>query len=317
MICCFYTSVYAQQLSQSSLYMFYPQVMNPAYAGIGYTTSGMANQRFQWIGIEGRPATSVVSIGTPIRKRKSTRSNKRGPKAAKTGLGVGMTLIHEKVGSLINSTIAADISYSLEVDQFNHTLSFGLRGVGDLVSIDYSSLYVLNVNDEVRNRTYINEFLGNVGFGIFYHGEDFIVSATVPKLLNSSLDVIDNTTIGRQVDHYFLSGAYSFLLTTDFQLVPSVNLKSTVNSPFSYETNLNCVYQELFWFGLLYRHQDAIGFNFSAKIKNSISLGYSYDYATNLENAIFGSHEFLLGYNIDWLGDRFMGTKYKRSIPRF
>lgn len=47
--------VFAQQETQSSLYMFNLQYFNPAYAGSRGAIHFVAHHRSQWVGIQGLP----------------------------------------------------------------------------------------------------------------------------------------------------------------------------------------------------------------------------------------------------------------------
>jgi type IX secretion system PorP/SprF family membrane protein len=57
--------VHAQQDPQYSQYMFNPLAYNPAYAGSQGSLSGTLLLRRQWMGIDGGPATGVISAHTP------------------------------------------------------------------------------------------------------------------------------------------------------------------------------------------------------------------------------------------------------------
>jgi type IX secretion system PorP/SprF family membrane protein len=62
---CFNT-VYAQQNSQYTQYMYNTVIINPAYAGNRGVLSINSFYRTQWIGIERAPKTISLSLNTPI-----------------------------------------------------------------------------------------------------------------------------------------------------------------------------------------------------------------------------------------------------------
>lgn len=75
--------VVAQQDPQYNLYQFNPLVINPAYAGARDGLSGAANVRNQWVGFDGAPKTSVLSVHSPILNK---------------NIGVGMTILSDRIG---------------------------------------------------------------------------------------------------------------------------------------------------------------------------------------------------------------------------
>ncbi|MCI5056449.1 MAG: type IX secretion system membrane protein PorP/SprF, partial [Flavobacteriales bacterium] len=294
---CLSSCVIGQQQIQSSLYIFHPQLVNPAFAGIEGDFTAAAGQRLQWVGIDGYPRSTMFSAGMPIFGKKSRRST-RGYSGLRrrTGIGIGLNIFQERVGNLRSTSFYTDVSYTVKVNRYGDKLSFGLRAGGDLVSLNYNDLFAIDESDYLKTRSYANKFLGNMGFGIFYHGNDWFVSIGTPKLLRSKLDEVDNVKIGRQVTHSYLSGGYSYDLSNDLKFIPTLNIKTAVNAPMSFESNLNFLYTDKFWFGLLYRLQDAIGANFLVAINKDWSVGYAYDYTISLQEAAFGSHELMIGY---------------------
>ncbi|HIC31522.1 MAG TPA: type IX secretion system membrane protein PorP/SprF, partial [Flavobacteriaceae bacterium] len=60
----------AQQLPQFTQYMFNTISINPAYAGSRETLSIVGLHRSQWVGLEGAPTTSTVSIHSPLKNEK-------------------------------------------------------------------------------------------------------------------------------------------------------------------------------------------------------------------------------------------------------
>jgi type IX secretion system PorP/SprF family membrane protein len=169
-------------------------------------------------------------------------------------------------------------------------------------------LDVLHTDDELRSN-YVNKFIGNIGFGAAYYAKDFFISFGTPRLLKSSLGEFQNIKLGRQVNHSYLSGGYNVRITPDLSFVPTMNVKMAVNSPISTETNLNLFIYDRFWTSVMYRLNDAIGLNFVVKVNEQFSAGYAYDYSINIQSARGGSHEVMLGYNVQFLSDRFKGVK--------
>ena len=65
----FYTeNLFSQQDPQYTNYMYNTTVINPAYAGTREAISILGLYRAQWVGLEGAPVTSSVSIHSPLKE---------------------------------------------------------------------------------------------------------------------------------------------------------------------------------------------------------------------------------------------------------
>ena len=111
---------YAQQDAQFTQYMYNTININPAYAGSRGALSMFALYRTQWVGLDGAPVTSTVSMNTPLNE---------------SNLGLGVSLINDKIGPTTENTISADLSYTIPTsDTWN--LSFGIKATANLFDLD-------------------------------------------------------------------------------------------------------------------------------------------------------------------------------------
>ena len=92
----------AQQDAQFTQYMYNTIGINPAYAGSRGVLSVFGLYRTQWIGLDGAPETSTFSVNTPL-----TNSN----------LGLGVSLVNDKIGPTNENTLSADLSYSIPTSE--------------------------------------------------------------------------------------------------------------------------------------------------------------------------------------------------------
>ncbi|OYX23330.1 MAG: hypothetical protein B7Z06_10380, partial [Flavobacteriales bacterium 32-35-8] len=60
------SSLLAQQESLITFYRNHLNLVNPAYVGVGESTSFQSTIRQQWTGIAEAPSTQAVSLTTPI-----------------------------------------------------------------------------------------------------------------------------------------------------------------------------------------------------------------------------------------------------------
>src|SRR6188508_1673022 len=101
----------AQQDAQYTQYMYNTIVVNPAYAGSRQSMSIFALHRNQWVGVDGAPVTNSFSINTPLSERK---------------VGLGLSVVNDKIGISTENNIAADFSYTIPASE-RYKLSFGLK----------------------------------------------------------------------------------------------------------------------------------------------------------------------------------------------
>ena len=111
---------YAQQDAQYTQYMYNTINVNPAYAGSRNVLSVFGLYRTQWVGLEGAPQTSALSINSPI---------------GDTRLGVGLSVVSDKLGPTNENQISADISYSIPTSE-DFKLSFGIKGTANLFNLE-------------------------------------------------------------------------------------------------------------------------------------------------------------------------------------
>ncbi|KLT67682.1 PorP/SprF family type IX secretion system membrane protein, partial [Flavobacterium sp. ABG] len=91
---------HAQQDAQYTQYMYNTININPAYAGSRGVLSVFGLYRTQWVGLDGAPETGTLSVNTPINN---------------SNLGVGVSLVSDKIGPTNENTLSADLSYSIQV----------------------------------------------------------------------------------------------------------------------------------------------------------------------------------------------------------
>jgi len=96
--------------------------------------------------------------------------------------------------------------------------------------------------------------------------------------------------------HYNVISGYKFKLNENLTLAPNVMLKYMYPAPLSIDFNAQLEYSEWLWFGLGYRHTDALIGMFGLNISNRFRLGYSFDFSiSKFKNFSSGGHELVLG----------------------
>jgi type IX secretion system PorP/SprF family membrane protein len=109
--------------------------VNPAYAGSRGVMSIFALHRTQWVGLDGAPVTNTASINTPLNN---------------SNLGLGVSIINDKIGPTDENTISADLSYTVPTSE-TFKLSFGLKATANLFSLDASKLNPVQSDPSIRD----------------------------------------------------------------------------------------------------------------------------------------------------------------------
>ena len=100
MLTCY--SGFAQQDAQYTQYMYNTTNVNPAYAGSRGVMSIFALHRTQWVGLDGAPVTNAFSINTPLNN---------------SSLGLGVSVVNDRIGPTVENDISADWSYTLQTSE--------------------------------------------------------------------------------------------------------------------------------------------------------------------------------------------------------
>ncbi|MFT5860085.1 MAG: type IX secretion system PorP/SprF family membrane protein [Flavobacteriaceae bacterium] len=294
-------SSHAQQDEQLSLYMYNKLQFNPAYAGSRDAISTIAIARFQWVGFEGAPSTQWFSIHAPLLQK---------------SLGVGMHLVNDQIGKRKRTGGYLDLSGSIALNDRSSRLALGVSVGFDNVGFDFSDALVNDPQDPFYGQGQYSVIEPNLGAGIYFHSDKHYFSLSVPRLLEASAETLSTVTapsIVQQLNtrHFFISGGYIFDLNSVFKLKPTTLVKYTPGAPLTVDANLSLLMYNKLWAGLMYRFHESMGVNIVYNIKNTISVGYVYDFPINgLRNYQTGSHEIFLRYDFTKSKTAFTSPRY-------
>ncbi len=277
----------AQQEIQNSFYMFNGSVLNPAYAGSRDALSAVANYRNQWSGWKGAPVSTMFTIHTPL---------------VNESIGIGLNAVNDQIGPTNKSAVFGDFAYRLKLNSKNDRLCFGIRAGADLIRNNFNGLKINDAADPLTNgntgNTNFNTNAFNVGAGVYYYGKKHFVGVTVPKMLANKLSKDPLFAQSTQELHAYLITGFVAKLNSLWDLKPGAAVKFTPNAPISIDGNLSVLYNKMIWFGLLYRHNAAVGANIVYNVTPQFHIGYAYDFAiTNMGQYNPSSHEIMLGFD--------------------
>ena len=284
---------YAQQDAQFTQYMYNTINVNPAYAGSRGAMSIFALHRTQWVGLDGAPTTNTVSINTPF-------NNSR--------MGLGVSLINDKIGPTSTNNISTDLSYTIPTSE-TMKLSFGVKASINLFDLNINKL---NPDDpDPLLQGYNNEISPNIGAGIYLHSDKAYVGFSIPNFIESNRYNDNDKRVFKEKINYYLIAGYVFNLNYNLKFKPALLTKMVQGSPLQVDVSGNFMINDKFTLGLAYRWSASASAMAGFQVSDALFIGYGYDLeTTKLDNYNSGSHEVFLRYDI-------FRKNNKITTPRF
>jgi type IX secretion system PorP/SprF family membrane protein len=291
---------YAQQDSQYTQYMYNTTIVNPAYAGSREAMSIFGLHRTQWVGLDGAPVTNNFSIHTPING---------------TNVGLGLSVVNDRIGPSDENNIAADFSYTINTSE-RYKLSFGLKASANLLNVDFSKLQIYNPGDPRFQDNIDNKFSPNIGAGIYLHSDNTYFGLSAPYLLETNhFDEGANSNassfVAREKTHYYFIAGHVFDLNANVQFKPSLLTKIVQGAPLQVDISGNFLINEKFTAGLAYRWDASFSGLVGFQVSDSWFIGYAYDMdTTKLATYNSGSHEIFLRFELFNKNDRIISPRF-------
>ena len=280
MLTCY--SGFAQQDSQYTQYMYNTININPAYAGSRGVMSVFGLHRTQWVGLDGAPTTNTFSLNTPI---------------SNSNLGVGFSLVNDRIGPTSDNTISADISYTIPMNEV-YKLSFGVKASGNIFNLDTDKLDPAQANDP-NLQNFNNEFSPNFGAGVYLHSDKLYLGLSVPNFLQDSKYNDNEVAVFQERMNFYFIGGYVFDVSPSIKFKPAVLTKMVTGSPLQVDASANFLFFDKFMLGGAYRWDAAVSVLAGFQVTDGLFIGYSYDMeTTNLRRYNSGSHEVFLRFEL-------------------
>jgi len=284
---------YAQQDAQFTQYMYNTINVNPAYAGSRGALSMFALHRTQWVGLDGAPVTNTVSINTPLNL---------------SNLGLGVSLINDKIGPTTENAISADLSYTIQTSE-TWKLSLGIKATANLFDLDASKLNPVDATDPSLQN--YSKFSPNIGAGVYWHSDKAYVGLSVPNFIQTNRYDDNEVAIFKERISYYLIAGYVFDLANTVKFKPAMLTKMVEGAPLQVDVSGNFLFYDKFMVGVAYRWSASLSAMVGFQITDGLYIGYGYDReTTNLNNYNSGSHEIFLRYEL-------FNNINKITTPRF
>ena len=272
---------FAQQDAQYTQYMYNTINVNPAYAGSRGALSIFGLHRAQWVGMDGAPVTNSFSVNTPINESK---------------IGVGFSVVNDKIGPTVENDISGDISYTIQTSE-TWKLSFGIKGTASMLNLNVGDLDPADQNDpQFQN---YQKFTPNIGAGIYFHSDKAYVGLSVPYFIQNNNYNDEDVAIYKELISYYLIAGYVFDINYNLKFKPALMTKATAGAPLQVDLSANFMYNDKFVLGAAYRWDAAFSGMAGFQVYEGLFVGYAYDSdTTNLKNYNSGSHEIFLRFEL-------------------
>lgn len=283
----------AQSEPQFSGVFLMPTVVNPGAAGRSGALDATAAFRQQWVGFDDAPSQFLIAADAEVKFLKNFH-------------GVGAMVMQDKVGAATTLTLNAAYSYHIYLDK-------GLLGLGARfgvynVKFDASDLSTSpstlpdgyhQETDEALTGADDSRSAFDAGVGAFYQSPASFLSLSVVHLSAPEIELKNGTRL--KVRPVMNLGA-GHLFGRDIKaksIEPRVALQTDFAS-WQLEMMLNANFNQVFWFGLGARLQDAMIFATGVRLKNGLDISYAYDLSlSKLKRYNTGSHEVVVRYSLD------------------
>jgi type IX secretion system PorP/SprF family membrane protein len=250
----------AQQDPNFTLYNFNMNIINPAYAGTKDSPELNLVYRSQFLGIDDAPRTVSMAYSKNVGRN----------------LGLGVSLINDKVFILKQTDVAVDISYKIKLSE-QTKLYFGLKAGGGFTNIDLTRAY--DGGDDplfLENQDFFNP---HVGAGIHVQNEKFYITVSTPNFLkgkryekqgNAPTVAIDNS-------HFYLGTGVNLSLSENLMVTPMFMMRNVEGVPNSYDMGAAFDIHKKVIIGMNYRVKEMISSYTLLDVSDKLKFGVAYD----------------------------------------
>lgn len=281
------SGVVAQHTPLTSQYLFNGLVINPAYAGSRDALAANLTYRHQWVGFEGAPATQLMSVHTPLARRK---------------LGMGLLIYNDRIGVSQETGVFSNFAYRMRMGKGK--LSFGLGAGLTLLRSQWSTLAIQETSDIVFAGDTRSAIRPNFSAGAYYYTKNWFLGLSAPFLIihryhvNGSGWNLSETKADLQP---MLTGGHVLELSNDAKLKPSALVRYRMESGVNADLSVNLIWKDKVWVGASYRTGDAVIASLEVLPTPQWHIGYAYDLGVSrLAAHHLGSHGIMVQYEFGY-----------------
>jgi type IX secretion system PorP/SprF family membrane protein len=285
-------TTFGQRDALYSQYMFNQLVINPAYSGSKEEMSMAIIKRSQWVGLDGAPKTLTVSAHSPLRNEQ---------------IAIGMYVYSDQIGA--DNDLGVVGSYAYRVKLGKGKLCFGLQAGVNQVTTDWSKVTMHEEDDVVFTSRPKGGLKPDANFGVYYYTNKYFAGFSSKHLFQNKIDESTDANLSR---HFYAMGGVAIPLTDKIVFKPSTMIKYAKNAPVNADINAHFLFNNKIWLGASFRTgNNTMVFMVELQATSNLKIGYSYDACMGgLKNYNQGSHEIMLGYDLNLFKPRVLTPRY-------
>jgi type IX secretion system PorP/SprF family membrane protein len=277
------TSV-AQQLPQYTQWAAHQFSLNPAHAGIKNCLDMHSLYRLQWLGFQGAPSSGFLTMAIPLNlQRKEMLSARHG-----VGGRVEVDNIGPFSSTRLNAAYASHFNFTP-----NTRLSLGIYA--GFVQLGYNAENATTIYPDPAVTSSSSFIAPDASFGAWWNGENYYLGWVAQNLIPSKWDPIGKESTFRF--HTILNGGIRYSIRPSVTILPSFLLKIPPAGPAALDMNLLVDLRNQFGLGLGFRNTDAFLVLASFKIRQQLSVHYSFDFVLSpLRKGTVNTHELSISF---------------------
>tara|TARA_B110000285_G_scaffold109641_1_gene124485 strand:+ start:1077 stop:2009 length:933 start_codon:yes stop_codon:yes gene_type:complete len=275
-----------QQTVQFTQYIFNGFAINPSLAGSKPCMDVKLGYRTQWVGFEGAPKTTFVSVNGELKFKKV--------KSIRTKHGAGVYVESDVIGPIKKTTMYLAYAYHFPLSR-GITASAGIFAGLQEMRLDASKISVIDANDPLIGGSGTRFMIPDISPGFFISHKDWFTGFSIRQAFPKKWELIGSDKTKNTL-HYLLVGGKRFETGNEINVVPSAMLKWTGYTNPSIDLNLLFELNHYFEIGASWRSGDALAGIVKFNFLEYFSLGYSFDLTTSkVRLGSANTHEIILG----------------------
>ena len=258
---------------------------NPGAVGKQQKLNIAAAYAMSFVGFENNPRSMYVGADMPLYFLKNYH-------------GVGLSLLNDQIGLFTHQRLAVQYAYKRRL--FGGMLSAGVQ-LGLLSEgFDGSKVDVEDSGDPALATSDVNGSAFDVGFGLYYSRGPWYVGVSAQHI-TSPLVALGETSELQIAPTFYLTGGYNIKLRNPFLTIHPSVLVRTDGVEWRGDVSGRLVYtndKKVMYGGVSYSPTNSVTVLVGGSF-HGVHIGYSYEVYTSGISIGNGSHELIIGYQMD------------------
>lgn len=256
---------FSQQIPQYSQWYWNQFAHNPAHAGIKPCIDIRTSYRNQWNGFQGAPNSGFFTFAAPLYTKKKRIFTPR--------QGIGFKFERDQIGPFTANRLQMNYAVHKNFTP-DDRLSIGIgAGVQQWI---FDKTKTTTLVPDVAIAASNSAIAADAQIGFWLNGKNYYGGLVFQQLPRGSWGAIG--TDSRFRFHTAINGGYRFLFQETWSLIPQAMLRFPPRGPASLDVALVADFANKLGMAVGLRNQESIIVGFNLKIKQQITLSYSFDY---------------------------------------